>query len=220
MFNHVTNFWLVFSWTKRLSFSNHNWWWIAFLYYYDPESKQSLKEWKRTDLSAPPTKLTQEKSAGKVLYSFFWDHKGIILRDRTSVGITITKTFDADISVSKLHPEIKKQRWDLISTDVILRYDNALAHTSFLVSCTIHDLKYELLRHPSHYPDVARSDYFILFPVSKDYLKGRHYNDRSSLGSSIYRCLKTALQLLHKNFQNVGKTVFRWRDDTSRKSTD
>ena len=136
------------------------------------------------------------------------------------MGIIIAKTFDVDISVSKLLLEIKRQRRGLISTGVILHYDNTLAHTSFLVSSTIHDLKYELLRHPSYHPDVALSDYFILFPVLKDYLKGRHYNDRSSLGSSIYRCLKTALQLLHKNFQNVGKTVFRWRDDTSRKSTD
>ena len=110
------------------------------------------------------------------------------------MGITIAKTFDVDISVSKLLPEIKKQRRDLISTGVILHHDNAPAHTSHLVSSTVHNLKYELLRHSPCYPDVAPSDYFV-FPVLKDYLKGRHYNDRSSLGSSIYRCLKMVLHL-------------------------
>ena len=52
----------------------------SFLYYYDPESKQSSTEWKRAD-SPPLTKLKQEKSPGKVLYSFFLDHKGIILKE-------------------------------------------------------------------------------------------------------------------------------------------
>ena len=58
-----------------------------FLYYYDLESKQLLKEWKRAD-SPPPTTLKQEKLAGKVLYSFFWNHKGIIPKEPTPVGIT------------------------------------------------------------------------------------------------------------------------------------
>jgi transposase len=51
-------------------------------------------------------------------------------------------------------------------------------------------LKYELLRDPPYSPDLAPSAYF-LFPVLKDYLKGRHYSDRSSLGSSIYQCLNS-----------------------------
>ena len=59
------------------------------------------------------------------------------------MDITITKTCYEDISVNKLHPEIEKQRRDLISVAVILHHDNASAHTSFLVSSTIH----KLLRH-------------------------------------------------------------------------
>jgi histone-lysine N-methyltransferase SETMAR len=160
----------------------------SFLYYYQPESKQSSKEWKRAD-SPPPTKLKQAKSVGKVLYSFFWDHKGIILKEPTPAGVTITKEYYANILV-ELHQEIKKQRRGLVSAGVILHHDNAPAHTSFLVSSTIHNLKYELLRHPPYSPDLAPSDYF-LFPVLKDYLAGRHYNDRSSLGSSIYQCLNS-----------------------------
>ena len=63
-------------------------------------------------------------------------------------------------------------------------------YTSFLVSPTIHDLKDELLRHSPYFPDLALSDYF-LFSISKDYLKGRHHNDQSSLGSSIFQCLNS-----------------------------
>ena len=78
------------------------------------------------------------------------------------MDITITKTYYEDILVNQLRPEIKKQRRRLISACVILHYDNALAHASFLVSSTINGLKYELLRHPPSSPDLAPSDYFFV----------------------------------------------------------
>ena len=43
------------------------------LHYYDPGSKQSLKEWKHANSPPPPTKFRQEKSSGKVLYSFLFE---------------------------------------------------------------------------------------------------------------------------------------------------
>ena len=98
-----------------------------------------------------PKKLT-----GKVLCSFSWDHKGIILKESTPMGITITKTYYADILVNKLHSEIKKQWQGLISVDVILHGD------TYILS-TIDDLKYELLRHPSYSPDLALSDSIFCF---------------------------------------------------------
>ncbi|CAF1207540.1 unnamed protein product, partial [Rotaria sordida] len=54
-------------------------------YYYQPESKRSSKQWKQAG-SPPPTKLKQEKSTNKVLYSFFWNYKGIILKEPVPVG--------------------------------------------------------------------------------------------------------------------------------------
>ncbi|CAF2642236.1 unnamed protein product [Rotaria sp. Silwood2] len=87
-------------------------------------------------------------SANKVLYSFFWAQKGIILKEPTPPGTTITKTYYANILVNEFHPAIKKQRRGLISTRVILQYGNAPLQTSHLVFSTIYNLKYELLRHP------------------------------------------------------------------------
>ncbi|CAF5026134.1 unnamed protein product [Rotaria sp. Silwood1] len=104
----------------------------SWMYYYQPESKQSSKQWKRAD-SPPTTKFKQEKSTNKVLCSFFWDHKGIILKEPIPPGTTITKTYYANTLVNELHPEIKKQRRALISVRVILHHDNAPAHTSHLV---------------------------------------------------------------------------------------
>lgn len=78
----------------------------------------------------------------------------------------------------------------MISTEVILHHDNTPTHTLHLASSTIHDLKYELLRHLPYSPDVAPSDYF-LFPFEKNYLARRHYNDRSSVSSTINQCLNS-----------------------------
>ena len=137
--------------------------------------------------------IRTKKSADKVLCSFFRKHKGIILEEPTPVGITITKTYYEDILMNKLHPEIKKRWRGLISTGVILHHDNASAYTAFLVSSTNPDLKYRLLRHPPGSPDLIPSGYFLVL-VLKDYLKGIHYKDRSSLGSSIYQCLNSVFE--------------------------
>ncbi len=92
--------------------------------------------------------------------------------------------------VNELYSEIKKQRRGLISAGIILHHDNGPTHTSHLISSAIHNLKYEVLRHPPYSPDLALSNYF-LFSILKDYLKGRYYNDGSSLASSIHQCLNS-----------------------------
>ena len=136
-------------------------------------------------------KLKQDTSEPKVLYSFFWDYNGVILKEPVPVGTTISKTYYATLLIDKLHPEIKERRRGLISAGVILHHDNASAHKSYYVLSTIHNLRYELLRHPPYSPDLVPSDYY-LFPLLKIYLKEKRYEDRSALYSSIYQCLNGA----------------------------
>ena len=112
-------------------------------------------------------KLKQEKSERKALYFFFWDYSGVILKEPVSAGTTIIKTYYANLLINKLHREIKKRRRGLISTGVILHHDNASAHTLYPILSTIHNLRYELLRHPSYSSDLAPSDYY-LFPFLKN----------------------------------------------------
>ena len=127
-------------------------------YYYQPERKQLSKQWKRAD-SPPPTKLKQDTSEPKVFYSFFWDYNSVILKEPVPAGTTISKTYYANLLIDKLHPEIKERRRASISAGVILHHDNASAHTSYYVLSTIHNLRYELLRHPPYSADLAPSDY-------------------------------------------------------------
>ena len=69
----------LFYWRKRLSLSNYNWWWIV----------DSLL-WTRMKIMVRPVekslftrnnKTETKKSTDKVLYSFFWNHKGMILKE-------------------------------------------------------------------------------------------------------------------------------------------
>ena len=85
----------------------------------------------------------KKNQLAKFYIPLFEDYKGIILKEPTSMSITIAKTYYADMLVNKLHPKIKKQRRSSISAGVILHHDNVSLRTFFLVS---HDLKYELLR--------------------------------------------------------------------------
>ena len=86
--------------------------------------------------------------------------------------------------MNELDIEIRKQRRVLISASIILHHDNAPTHASHFVSSTIHNLKYELLRHPSYSPDLSSLSERLFFVSCFKRLSQRktHYNDRSSLG--------------------------------------
>ena len=135
-------------------------------YYYQPEWKQSFKQWKRAD-SWPLSKLKQDKSQRKISFSSFWEYNGVILKELVPAGTTISKTYYANLLIDKLHPEIKERRQGLISAGIILHHDNASAHTSYYVLSTIHNLRYELLRHPPYSPDLAPSDYLSISTFKK-----------------------------------------------------
>jgi len=50
----------------------------TWLYHYDPETKHQPMEWRHSG-SSRPKKFRVQKSAGKILASFFWDQDGILL---------------------------------------------------------------------------------------------------------------------------------------------
>ena len=81
----------------------------SWFYYYQPESKQLPRQWKRAD-SPSPAKLKQDSSEPKILYSFFWDYNDVILKESVPAGTTIFKTYCANFLIDKFHPEIKERR--------------------------------------------------------------------------------------------------------------
>jgi len=64
----------------------------AWLYHYDPETKQQSMEWRHIG-SPRPRKFRVQKSFGKVLASIFWDQDGILLIDYLPKGQTINAEY-------------------------------------------------------------------------------------------------------------------------------
>jgi hypothetical protein len=70
----------------------------TWLYYYDPETKQQLMEWRQSG-SLCPKIFRVQKSAGKVLASVFWDQDGILLIDYLPTGLTINAEYYSPLLV-------------------------------------------------------------------------------------------------------------------------
>jgi hypothetical protein len=69
---------------SRLVTTDESW-----IHQYDPETKESSKQWKHLE-SLPPKKAKTQPSAGKVMLTVFWDQDGVILTDYLAKGHTIT----------------------------------------------------------------------------------------------------------------------------------
>jgi len=89
----------------------------------------------------------------------FWDSRGVILIDYLQKGKTITGAYYASL-LDKLKTEIAEKRPHLQKKKILLHQDNAPSHTSAVAMAKIHELRFELLDHPSYSPDLAPSDFF------------------------------------------------------------
>jgi len=98
---------------------------------FNPETKRQLKQWKHSD-SPPPKKFRVGTSAEKILYSIFWDQKGVILSYPLRKGMTIPGECYRDILKNKLLPAVAEQRPELVR-NFILHQDNA-PHTRLELS--------------------------------------------------------------------------------------
>ena len=101
----------------------------TWVYYHQPKTKKSIKEWRHTS-SPKPKKFRTQPSAGKVMLTVFWDERGLILEHYMPRGSTVTSATFADVLKNHLLPAIKSKRRGLLSTGVLLQHDNAWSHTA------------------------------------------------------------------------------------------
>jgi len=80
----------------------------AWLYHYEPETKQQSMEWWYSD-SPSPKKFRVQKSAGKFLASIFWNQDGILLIDYLPKGQTINAEYFSSLLV-QLKDILKEKR--------------------------------------------------------------------------------------------------------------
>jgi len=104
----------------------------------------------------------------------FWDTEGILFIDYLEKGKTITGEYYSNL-LPRLDEKIYEKRSGLQKRKIIFHQDSAPAHKSVLAMGKLRDLRYELLEHPPHFPDLAPSDFF-LFPELRLFLAGQRFS--------------------------------------------
>ena len=165
----------------------------TWVYDRDPESKMESMEWKHKT-SLTPKKLRVEKYADKVMATFFWDEKGLLLLEFMPQKTTITGQTYAN-TITALREAIKKKRPGKLSAGVLLLHDNAPVHMSAKSQAAIRQCGFQQLNHPHYSPDLASSDYF-LFRVMKKFLRGKRF----SIDEEVKEAVTTWFEEQSKDF--------------------
>ena len=103
----------------------------SWIHHYDPLSQLEAKVWKRL-CEQTPTRLRQERSAGKIMMIIFWDKDGVLLTEYLPRGTTINGPCYASI-IERLRSVIVEKRRGKVSRGVLLLHDNAPIHMCNIV---------------------------------------------------------------------------------------
>ena len=95
----------------------------SWIHHYDPLSQLEAKIWKRLG-EQTPTRLRQERSAGKIMMIIFWDKDGVLLTEYLPRGTTINGPCYASI-IERLRSVIVEKGRGKVSHGVLLLHDNA-----------------------------------------------------------------------------------------------
>ncbi|EGI64426.1 Mariner Mos1 transposase [Acromyrmex echinatior] len=94
---------------------------------------------------------------------------------------------------------------------VILLHDNARPHVAIIVKQTLMDLEWEVLPHPAYSPDLASSDYHLMFRSMQHALEDTHFHNYSEVENWIAEWIdskdrlffRRGIQLLPEKGQKV-----------------
>ena len=100
-----------------------------------------------------PTRLLQERSAGKIMMIIFWDEDGVL-----PDGITINNPSDASI-IERLHSIIAEKERGTVSRGVLLLlHGSAPIHKCNIVQASIRQTGSVEFNHCAYSSDIARTD--------------------------------------------------------------
>lgn len=174
--------------------------WMA---YVTPESKQQSMEW-RHSISPRKVKFKQTISARKIMCTVFWDRKGVLLVDFLPRGDKINSTTYCE-TLRKLRRAIQNKRRGMLTKGVILLHDNARPHVANRTQDLIRVFGWEQLDHPPYSPDLAPSDYHVMFLHLKKHLGGeRHDDDDDEVKTAVLEWLsRQAAEFYDDGIQNL-----------------
>ena len=134
-------------------------------HHYDPLSQLEAKVWKRLG-EQTPTRLHQERSAGKIMMIIFWDKDGVLFTEYLPRGTTINGPCYASI-IERLRSIIVEKRHGKVSRGVPLLHGSAPIDKCKIVEATIRQTGFVELNHPAYSPNTASSDYHLFSNLKK-----------------------------------------------------
>ena len=176
--------------------------------HYDPLSQLEAKVWKRLG-EQTPTRLYQERSAGKVMMIIFRNKDGVLLTEYLPHGTTINGPCYASI-IERLRSVIVEKGCGKVSHGVLLLHDNALIDKCKIVQAAIRQTGFIELNHVAYSPDIAPTDYH-LFSNLKKFLRLKDFSSDDEVVTAVedyftdlnseFSC--KGIQSLHDRWQRV-----------------
>ena len=125
--------------------------------------------------------------------------RGIVHYEFVPTGQTVNQVYYLEV-LERLREKVRRKRLELFAKNSwILHHDNAPAHTALSVREFLATKQVTVLEHPAYSPDIAPSDFFLLFPKIKEILTGRNFDDIDDIRSNTTAALKAIPQ---NQFQN------------------
>jgi len=109
--------------------------------------------------------------------------------------------------VNEMKHAIRSKRRGLLSKRVLLLHDNACPHMAAHTVDTLHDLKFEVLKHPPYSPDLAPSDFHLFGPM-KEHMQGHKFADDNEVKEAVQSWLKPMPKSIF--LEGIRKLVDRW----------
>ena len=99
-------------------------------------------------------------------------------------GATINSEYYCRV-LSDVHTRLReKKRPGLITKGVLFLQDNARAHIAHRTKCTLQQLVWEVLPHPTYSPDLGQSDFYLFGPL-KEFLGGQHFSNDDEVKQAV-----------------------------------
>ena len=119
----------------------------TWVHYFEPVRKVSNKIW-ATKHSKRPIIAKRSLSTKKVLYAIFFSGEGVAIKVPVKKGKSISGKYYKDVVLKKLKKYYQKRRPATGFKHVRLLHDNALTHTSAIVTAFFKKEKVTVLPHP------------------------------------------------------------------------
>lgn len=154
----------------------------SWCHHYEPSSKRDSMQWKHPS-SPRHQKFKTQSSAGKIMLTCFFDHRGPLLLEFKDPHVNINAVRYSE-TLTRLRTAIKNKRPGMLTEGVILLHDNARPHTANIITSQIARMRWEVLEHPPYSPDLSPCDFHVFGPLKKA-LKGQRFQSDAEVQQAV-----------------------------------